>query len=249
MYWAIYSDPDCKNLVINAYNSEGNFSYVAYDNCWIVPVYGESSTPVASVKDVYTSTQFMEVTRNQWTADTNSNFAGFDADSMNTLDTNEDFIKGNDEDKLYADFVLNFFYNGKQLSVFDPDSSKVQTGIVMQKLELEKKDSIGVGYNTDMEHYANKYINDLSEAAEDAKKLILTGESSIKSLTKQIDNKRLDNKNRLQYYARFNNTETNANCVYRVYTYIKYLDESNKPVVQLGNPIYFTLYDIANATV
>lgn len=249
MYWAIYSDPDCKNLVINAYNSEGNFSYVAYDNCWIVPVYGESSTPVASVKDVYTSTQFMEVTRNQWTADTNSNFAGFDADSMNTLDTNEDFIKGNDEDKLYADFVLNFFYNGKQLSVFDPDSSKVQTGIVMQKLELEKDDSIGVGYNTDMEHYANKYINDLSEAAEDAKKLILTGESSIKSLTKQIDNKRLDNKNRLQYYARFNNTETNANCVYRVYTYIKYLDESNKPVVQLGNPIYFTLYDIANATV
>ena len=249
MYWAIYSDPDCKNLVINAYNSEGNFSYVAYDNCWIVPVYGESSTPVASVKDVYTSTQFMEVTRNQWTADTNSNFAGFDADSMNTLDTNEDFIKGNDEDKLYADFVLNFFYNGKQLSVFDPDSSKVQTGIVMQKLELEKDDSIGVGYNTDMEHYANKYINDLSEAAEDAKKLILTGESSIKSLTKQIDNKRLDNKNRLQYYARFNNTETNANCVYRVYTYIKYVNESNETVVELGNPIYFTLYDIANATV
>lgn len=249
MYWAIYSDPDCKNLVINAYNSEGNFSYVAYDNCWIVPVYGESSTPVASVKDVYTSTQFMEVTRNQWTADTNSNFAGFDADSMNTLDTNEDFIKGNDEDKLYADFVLNFFYNGKQLSVFDPDSSKVQTGIVMQKLELEKDDSIGVGYNTDMEYYANKYINDLSEAAEDAKKLILTGESSIKSLTKQIDNKRLDNKNRLQYYARFNNTEANANCVYRVYTYIKYVNESNETVVELGNPIYFTLYDIANATV
>lgn len=248
MYWAIYSDPDCKNLVINAYNSEGNFSYVAYDNCWIVPVYGESSTPVASVKEVSTSTQFMEVTRNQWTADTNSNFAGFDADSMNTLDTNEDFIKGNDEDKLYADFVLNFFYNGKQLSVFDPDSSKVQTGIVMQKLELEK-DSIGVGYNTDMKYYANKYINDLPVAAEEAKKIILTGESSIESLTKQINNGRLDNKNRLQYYARFNNTETNANCVYRVYTYIKYLDESNKPVVQLGNPIYFTLYDIANATV
>ncbi len=249
MYWAIYSDPDCKNLVINAYNSEGNFSYVAYDNCWIVPVYGESSTPVASVKDVYTSTQFMEVTRNQWTADTNSNFAGFDADSMNTLDTNEDFIKGNDEDKLYADFVLNFFYNGKQLSVFDPDSSKVQTGIVMQKLELEKDDSIGVGYNTDMKYYANKYINDLPTAAEEAKSIILTGKSNIVSLTKQIDNNRLDNKNRLQYYARFNNTETNANCVYRVYTYIKYVNESNETVVELGNPIYFTLYDIANATV
>ena len=248
MYWAIYSDPECKNLVINAYNSEGHFSYVAYDNCWIAPVYGESSTPVASVKDVYTSTQFMEVTRNQWTADKNSSFDGFDADSMTTLDTAEDFIKGNGEDKLYADFVLNFFYNGKQLNVFDPNSSKVQTGIVMQKLELEK-DSIGVGYNTDMKYYANKYTADLSAAAEEAKSKILTGNSSIESLTKQIDNNRLDNKNRLQYYARFNNAEANANCVYRVYTYIKYLDESNKPVVQLGDPIYFTLYDIANATV
>lgn len=248
MYWAIYSDPECKNLVINAYNSEGAFSYVAYDNCWIVPVYGESSTPVASVKEVSTSTQFMEVTRNQWTADNADSFNGFDADSMTTLDTAEDFIKGNGEDKLYADFVLNFFYNGKQLSVFDPDSKKVQTGIVMQKLELEK-DSIGVGYNTDMKYYANKYTADLSVAAEEAKKIILTGESSIESLTKQINNGRLDNKNRLQYYARFNNTETNANCVYRVYTYIKYVNESNETVVELGKPIYFTLYDIANATV
>lgn len=248
MYWAIYSDEDCNNLVIKAYNSEGHFSYVAYDNCWIVPVYGKSSTPVASVKDVYTSTQFMEVTRNQWTAKTDSAFAGFDADSMNTLDTNKDFIKGNDEDKLYADFVLNFFYNGKQLSVFDPNSSKVQTGIVMQKLELEK-DSIGVGYNTDMKYYANKYIDDLPTAAKDAESKILTGNSEIESLTKQINNDRLDNKNRLQYYARFNNTETNANCVYRVYTYIKYVNESNDTVVELGKPIYFTLYDVANATV
>ncbi len=248
MYWAIYSDEDCNNLVINAYNSEGNFSYVAYDNCWIVPVYGESSTPVASVKEVSTSTQFMEVTRNQWTTEKADSFTGLDADSMKALDTNEDFIKGDGEDKLYADFVLNFFYNGKQLSVFDPNSSKVQTGIVMQKLELEK-DSIGVGYNTDMKYYANKYIDDLPTAAEDAKSKILTGNSSIESLTKQIDNKRLDNKNRLQYFARFDNTEANANCVYRVYTYIKYVNESNETVVQLGKPIYFTFYDVANATV
>lgn len=248
MYWAIYSDPGCNNLVIKAYNIDGGFSYVSYDNYWIVPVYGESSTPVASVKEVSTSTQFMEVTRNQWTAGNADSFNGFDADSMTTLDKTEDFIKGNGEDKLYADFVLNFFYNGKQLNVFDPNSSKVQTGIVMQKLELEK-DSIGVGYNTDMKYYADKYTADLSVAAEDAKKKILTGESSIESLTKQINNNRLNNKNRLQYYARFNNTEANANCVYRVYTYIKYVNESNETVVELGDPIYFTLYDIANATV
>ena len=77
----------------------------------------------------------------------------------------------------------------------------------------------------------------------------MSGESSIESLTKQINNNRLNNKNRLQYYARFNNTEANANCVYRVYTYIKYVNESNETVVELGDPIYITLYDIANATV
>ena len=249
MYWAIYSDAECKNLVIKAYNIDGGFSYVSYDNYWIVPVYGASSTPSASVKEVSTSTQFMEVTRNQWTAADNNTFNGFDADDMTTLDTADDFIKGNDEDKLYADFVLNFFYNGKQLSVFDPNSKKVQTGIVMQKLALDE-DSTGVGYITDMKHYADKYTKaELSAAAEDAKNKILKKETTIESLTKQIDNSRRSNKNRIQYYARFNNTEANANYVYRVYTYIKYVNESNETIIELGEPIYFTLYDVANKTV
>lgn len=245
MYWAIYSDPDCKNLVINAYNSEGNFSYVAYDNCWIVPVYGESSTPVASVKDVYTSTQFMEVTRNQWTADTNSNFAGFDADSMNTLDTNEDFIKVKGEDKLYADFVLNFFYNGKQLSVFDPNSDKVKAGVLIQRLDLDRNET--TGYITDLNHYANNYSSEQLDAAKkDAIKKITTNESVIPSVKQQIKNSRLDNKNRLQYYTRFNNVKGNNDCVFRLYTYIQYTDAEGKQVVELSNPVYFTFYDIAN---
>lgn len=246
MYWAIYSDPDCKNLVINAYNSEGNFSYVAYDNCWIVPVYGESSTPVASVKDVYTSTQFMEVTRNQWTADTNSNFAGFDADSMNTLDTNEDFIKVKGEDKLYADFVLNFFYNGKQLSVFDPNSNNVKAGVLIQRLELDENET-GTGCITDLNHYANKYDKTaLENAKSDAIQKITTGTSNIQSVKQQINNSKLDNKNRLQYYTLFNNVKGNNNCVFRLYTYIQYTDADGNSAVKLSDPVYFTFYDIAN---
>ena len=246
MYWAIYSDPDCKNLVINAYNSEGNFSYVAYDNCWIVPVYGESSTPVASVKDVYTSTQFMEVTRNQWTADTNSNFAGFDADSMNTLDTNEDFIKVKGEDKLYADFVLNFFYNGKQLSVFDPNSNNVKAGVLIQRLELDENET-GTGCITDLNHYANKYSKaELEQAKNDAINKINNKPSTIKSVKQQIDNSKLDNKNRLQYYTLFNNVKGNNNCVFRLYTYIQYTDANGETAVKLSDPVYFTFYDIAN---
>lgn len=241
MYWAIYSDEDCNNLVINAYNSEGAFSYVAYDNCWIVPVYGESSTPSASVKKVYTTTQFMEVTRNQWTAENADSFTGFDVDTMTT---HKDFNTEYGEDKLYADFVLNFFYNGKQLSTFDPDSLKVQAGVLIQRLDLDKNDT--TGYITDLNHYANKYNEaDLEQAKNDAIKKITTGTSDIKSVKQQINNSRLDNKNRLQYYTRFNNVVDNSNYVFRLYTYIQYTDANGKQV-ELSDPVYFTFYDIAN---
>lgn len=245
MYWAIYSDPGCNNLVIKAYNINGDFSYVAYDNCWIAPVYGKSSTPSASVKEVSTSTQFMEVTRNQWTADTNSSFVGFDADSMTSLDTADDFIKGNGEDKLYADFVLNFFYNGKQLSVFDPNSKNVKAGVLIQRLDLDKNET--TGYITDLDYYAKKYNKtELDAAKNDAIKKIATNESVIPSVKQQIDNYRLDNKNRLQYYTRFNNVKGNNDCVFRLYTYIQYTGASGETVVELSDPVYFTFYDIAN---
>lgn len=246
MYWEIYSDQECENLVIKAYNSEGHFSYVAYDNCWIVPVYGESSTPVASVKEVSTSTQFMEVTRNQWTADTNSNFAGFDADDMTSLNTAKDFIKEKGEDKLYADFVLNFFYNGKQLSVFDPNSENVKAGVLIQRLELDENET-GTGYITDLDHYAKKYNEaDLEQAKNDAINKINNKPSTIKSVKQQINNSRLDNKNRLQYYTLFNNVKGNNNCVFRLYTYIQYTDANGETAVELSAPVYFTFYDIAN---
>lgn len=240
MYWAIYSDSRCRDedLVIKAYNSEGHFSYVAYDNCWIVPVYGGSSTPSASVKKVYTTTQFMEVTRNQWTAETDSNFAGLDVDTMTKLD---EFKKDYGEDKLYADFVLNFFYNGKQLSVFDPDSNNVKAGVLIQRLDLDNNDT-NTGYITDLNHY--KY--DETVAKNEAIRKITTGKSDITSVIQQIDNNRLDNKNRLQYYTRFNNVKGNNDCVFRLYTYIQYTGADGKPVVELSDPVYFTFYDIAN---
>ncbi len=244
MYWAIYSDEDCNNLVINAYNSDRAFSYVAYDNCWIAPVYGESSTPSASVKEVSTTTQFMEVTRNQWTAENAESFTtGLDVDTMTKLD---DFIKEKGEDKLYADFVLNFFYNGKQLSVFDPNSDKVKAGVLIQRLELDGNKN-GPGYITDLNHYANKYTpKELADAEKDAIDKITTGNSVIPSVKQQINNSRLDNKNRLQYYTRFNNVVDNSDCVFRLYTYIQYTGADGEPVVQLSDPVYFTFYDIAN---
>lgn len=242
MYWAIYSDPECKNLVIKAYNINGDFSYVAYDNCWIAPVYGKSSTPSASVKEVSTSTQFMEVTRNQWTAENADSFTtGFDVDTLTTLN---DFNKEKGEDKLYADFVLNFFYNGKQLSVFDPNSLKVKAGVLIQRLDLDNNET--TGYITDLDYYAKKYKSELDDAKKDAIKKITTNESVIPSVKQQIDNSRLDNKNRLQYYTRFNNVKDNSDYVFRLYTYIQYTDASGKQVVELSDPVYFTFYDIAN---
>lgn len=246
MYWAIYSDSRCRNedLVIKAYNSEGHFSYVAYDNCWIAPVYGVSSTPVASVKEVSTSTQFMEVTRNQWTAVDADSFTGFDVESMTT---HKDFNTDYGEDKLYADFVLNFFYNGKQLSVFDPNSEKVKAGVLIQRLELDENKT-GPGYITDLDYYANEKftLEQLDAAKKDAINKINNAPSTITSVKQPIANSKLDNKNRLHYYTIFNNVKGNNDCVFRLYTYVQYNDTNGKSVVELSNPVYFTFYDIAN---
>ena len=43
---------------------------------------------------------------------------------MNTLDTNEDFIKVKGEDKLYADFVLNLSLIHIQMCIRDSDYTK-----------------------------------------------------------------------------------------------------------------------------
>lgn len=97
-----------------------------------------------------------------------------------------------------------------------------------------------------MNHYANKYKSELDDAKKDAIKKITTNESVIPSVKQQIDNSRLDNKNRLQYYTRFNNVKDNSDYVFRLYTYIQYTDASGKQVVELSDPVYFTFYDIAN---
>lgn len=184
----------------------------------------------------------MEVTRNQWTAENADSFTtGFDVDTMTTLN---DFKTDYGEDKLYADFVLNFFYNGKQLSVFDPNSKNVKAGVLIQRLDLDKNET--TGYITDLDYYAKKYKSELDDAKKDAIKKITTNESVIPSVKQQIDNYRLDNKNRLQYYTRFNNVKGNNDCVFRLYTYIQYTGASGETVVELSDPVYFTFYDIAN---
>ena len=97
-----------------------------------------------------------------------------------------------------------------------------------------------------MDYYAKKYKSELDDAKKDAIKKITTNESVIRSVIQQIDNYRLDNKNRLQYYTRFNNVKGNNDRVFRLYTYIQYTGASGETVVELSDPVYFTFYDIAN---
>ena len=100
---------------------------------------------------------------------------------------------------------------------------------------------------TDLNHYANKYDKTaLENAKSDAIQKITTGTSNIKSVKQQINNSKLDNKNRLQYYTLFNNVKGNNNCVFRLYTYIQYTDADGNSAVKLSDPVYFTFYDIAN---
>ncbi len=86
-----------------------------------------------------------------------------------------------------------------------------------------------------MDYYAKKYNKtELDAAKNDAIKKIATNESVIPSVKQQIDNYRLNSKNRLQYYTRFNNVKGNNDCVFRLYTYIQYTGASGETVVNLA---------------
>ena len=126
------------------------------------------------------------------------------------------------------------------------DSNNVKAGVLIQRLELDENET-GTGCITDLNHYANKYDKTaLENAKSDAIQKITTGTSNIKSVKQQINNSKLDNKNRLQYYTLFNNVKGNNNCVFRLYTYIQYTDADGNSAVKLSDPVYFTFYDIAN---
>lgn len=204
-YWQISTSSDMTDTsayVTKCFSKE--FNYIAYNDYYIWPVYGESQ----SITGASTTLNFLDYSRNQST----------------------DLEGGSKTDRVFADFALAFDSNGIQLKTYKGKDIKV--GMFLEVCGDLESDSNG-NVITDINYYKDKPEYSTSETDLDSiKKAILAG-SSTKSLTyttedgevrkllnKPIDIELLDNKNRIEYYVGYNNNDNNQKKLMRAYSYV-----------------------------
>ena len=229
-YWQISTSSDMNDksaYVTKCFSRE--FNYIAYNNYYIWPVYGESQ----SIAGASTTLNFLDYSRNQST----------------------DENGGSKTDRVFADFALAFDSNGIQLQTYKGNDIKV--GMFLEVCGDLESDSNG-NVITDINYYKDKPGYSTSETDLDSiKKAILAG-SSTKSLTyttedrkvrkllnKPIDINSLDNKNRIEYYVGYNNNPNNRKKLMRAYSYVIVGDE----ITLCSTPYSFVnYYDVGNKT-
>ena len=229
-YWQISTSSDMTDTsayVTKCFSKE--FNYIAYNDYYIWPVYGESQ----SITGASTTLNFLDYSRNQST----------DSEGHNKTD------------RVFADFALAFDSNGIQLQTYKGTNIKV--GMFLEVCGDLESDSNG-NVITDINYYKDKPVYSTSETdLESIKSAILAG-SSTKSLTytteagitrkllnKPIDIKSLDNKNRIEYYVGYNNNDNNQKKLMRAYSYVIVDDE----ITLCSTPYSFVnYYDVGNKT-
>lgn len=236
-YWGIYTDSECKNLVAKCYNQ--TFNYVVYDNYYIKPVY---EGKITGITDKSSTISFLDYSRNQW--------------------TDEDGNKTASDDKVYADFALSYEHGN---DILMNGSANVKCGMFLEVCGQLEKDSDG-NYITDLEMYkdnANYDTNEVDLAAiktaikeqrNDSKNTTLTYVDSKgntrKLLNKNISPADLDNKNRIEYYIGYNNSENNQKQLMKAYSYIMYDADGDGTIdtVELcDTPVVFVnYYEVGN---
>lgn len=152
--------------------------------------------------------QFLEYSRNQWT----------------------DSEGNNKQDKIFADFALSFTKNGEKIN-----PAQNECGIVLAvgpNLDtFDSKDLSKIEFTTDEAKLKDFIKNDTESYTSD-------GENGTVKAVKSSKINKLDNKNRVELYNRFNNKPTNTEPVIKAYAYM-IVDGD----VVLSNPVYISLYN------
>lgn len=232
-YWGIYTDSECKNLVAKCYYQ--TFNYVVYDNYYIKPVY---EGKVTGITDKSSTISFLDYSRNQW--------------------TDEDGNKTASDDKVYADFALSYEYGN---DILMNGKSNVKCGMFLEMCGTLDKDADG-NYITDLTQYEDIATEDDLAAIKNA---ILTQRNDTKNTTltyvnakgetrkllnKNISPEKLDNKNRIEYYIGYNNSENNQKQLLKAYSYIMYDADGDGTIdtVELcDTPVVFVnYYEVGN---
>lgn len=217
-----------KNLISKSYSKK--YNYVSYQDYYIVPVYAGRFAK-EQIKESQVSIRLLEYTRNQWTDDTHG--------------VNGNGIKnegGSKTDYLYTDFALSF--DKDQLLI--KNNSDIKVGIAFEIVAKYDpvKDDLKSFETTPSD---TTTIGDKVKAAtHDGKVGTYTMEGAERSIYRyEIDNTKISEKNRIEYYLRFNNNKKAQQNVMKVYSYIY---DTKKNEIYLSAPEYMNMYDIGNLT-
>ena len=226
LYWSVVS-ADTKLEIARCYSQYFNLRVT--DNFIVTPIYGETSESYISIGNAtYTREQYTEA--------------------------------GINYDYLYADFIVAFMSPDAELL---NQSSKYKTGVIVElnqnakvtEADVKNGGTFGaVGSTVD---YSKITFNSTSDKIQG----LATGNSSSLKYKNaegvnniaykfEINNSGYNNKNRLDYYVKFKNTQAYRNYVMKAYYYVYEVDESGNAVngtFKITNEVYFNLYDIGNS--
>lgn len=225
LYWSVVS-ADTNLEIARCYSQYFNLRVT--DNFIVTPIYGEKSESYISIGNAtYTREQYTEA--------------------------------GINYDYLYADFIVAFMSPDAELL---NQSSKYKTGVIVELNQSAKvtADNVtegtfnGVGSKVDYSNITfNSTADKIQELAEsDSSKLAYKNEDNINNIAYkfEIDNSGYSNKNRLDYYVKFKNTEAYRNYVMKAYYYVYEVDDDGNVIegsFKIAGEVYFNLYDIGNS--
>lgn len=226
LYWSVVSD-NTKREIARCYSQYFNLRVT--DKFIVKPVYGDTSESYISIGNAtYTREQYTEA--------------------------------GINYDYLYADFIVAFMSPDAELL---NQSSKYKTGVIVELNQNAKvtESNVKDGGTFGAVGSTVDYSGIKFSSSSDEIKNLATGNSSSLNYTNvdgvrniaykfEINNQGYNNKNRLDYYVKFKNTQAYRNYVMKAYYYVYEVDESGKAVpdtFKIAGAVYFNLYDIGNS--
>lgn len=226
LYWSVVSK--ATDLEIARCYSQ-YFNLRVTDNFIVTPVYGDTSESYISIGNAtYTREQYTEA--------------------------------GINYDYLYADFIVAFMSPDAELL---NQSSKYKTGVIVELnqnakvTEANVKDGGTFGAVGSIVDYSGIKFKSTSDkiqelATGNSSSLKYTNADSVSNIAYkfEINNSGYNNKNRLDYYVKFKNTQAYRNYVMKAYYYVYEVDASGNAVegtFKIAGEVYFNLYDIGNS--
>ena len=225
LYWSVVSK-DTGLEIARCYSQYFNLRVT--DNFIVTPIYGGTSESYISIGNAtYTREQYTEA--------------------------------GINYDYLYADFIVAFMSPDAELL---NQSSKYKTGVIVelnQNAKVTENDvnsgtfgAVGstVDYSTITFDSSSDEIQKLATGNSPSVKYKNAENVSNIAYKFEINNSGYNNKNRLDYYVKFKNTQAYRNYVMKAYYYVYEVDASGKAVegtFKITGAVYFNLYDIGNS--